>query len=203
MIDHFTKKELLGMQYALITAGIKNDSKADSVARILNLYPSADILPWYQEYHDNERFRKMYRDELKKEHDSIHEAFIKPILAHHSMVIVCRKIENEFIDILTEYMEEKFSLPCIDLNKLFIEGRVDKIYIDLDEIHNSSVKLRREAVKHKLETEELTRNGRLKHLAKMNKKDKIRKLEELGITITKADHSRLNQLLIEEWVGEE
>ena len=48
-----------------------------------------------------------------------------------------------------------------------------------------------------------TRDGRLKLISRMSKKDKIEKLKELGIKVTSVDKNNLDELLIDGWVNDD
>lgn len=204
MIDYFTSEEITSMEYAIISAGIPNQGLATNVVKCISLYPTYETTKAYAELQDDDILKRMYLDELKHSEFLMYKSFVAPVLDHHNIVIVCRKKENIYIDILTNYLEKKFSLQCIDLNQLFISGRVGPLYIDRKEIHNNSVKLVRTAVEKEREVYEATKEGRARLLSNMNEKDKIRLLKKYsGIQLRKDERHKLDEILTEEWVEDE
>jgi hypothetical protein len=204
-IDHFTRDELLSMHYAIISAVVRNGGRMakDECVKINQLYPSSEIVVMMEAYSNKEAIEKAYLEELKGSENLIYLTFVVNILAHKNVCIVCCDRENLYIDILTNYLKKNYSLDCIDLNKLFMEGKVNPISINLNKIHNKSVSLRKSVIKDGKDYMNSTRDGRLLLLQKMNKQDKIKKLKELGIKVRKIDHKDLDELLLEEWVGSE
>jgi len=203
MVDHFTRDDILSMEYAIVSAGIKTAGRADGMSKINDLHPSnakSGIIDTYNQYQDKAILRKMYFEYLKEVEKLIYLTFVSPVLNHKNICIICYERENYYIDVLVDYIEEKFALEIIDLNKLFIDGRVGRLYIDRDVIHNKAVDIRRTAAKESVKIKESSRDGRLELMGMMKRKDKIKILEKRGIQINKSDHENLDQLLMEEWV---
>ena len=208
-IDHFTLEELTHFEYAIISSPISNGGRTKNVAKVNELYPTADILIEYDEYKDAEMFERMYMDLLKpkgfKEERkymirTVYHTFINPLLNHVDVMIICDESENLYIDVLCKYLKNEFDIEVIDLNQLFTKGRVGPIYIDRDKIWDNAVDIRRAAGRDEIEAMESTPGGRLRLLEMMNRKDKIRKLDSLGISVTNADKHNLDKLLIDAWV---
>lgn len=209
-IDHFTRDELAHFQYAIISAKLKNGSRAPNVAKIVELYPSPEVVIAHAEYKDKKILEKMQMEELNSQIDTetgndpisnrMYETFVNPLLKHHDIVIICDQLENDYIDVICKYLKKNFEIEVIDLNELFTKGRIGSIYIDRDEIWDKAVDVRRSANKMKYKFLESSHDGKLKLLGIMTKKQKIAKLEELGINVTDADKKNLDKLLIDEWV---
>lgn len=209
-IDHFTRDELAHFQYAIVSAKVKNGSRAPNVAKIAEIYPSPEVVIAYAEYKDKKILEKMQMEELNSQRDPetgndpisnrIYETFVNPLLKHHDIVIICDQLENDYIDVICKYLKKNFEIEVIDLNELFTKGRIGSIYIDRDEIWDKAVDVRRSANKMKYKFLESSRDGKLKLLGIMTKKQKIAKLKELGINVTDADKKNLDKLLIDEWV---
>ena len=202
MIDHFTREELLSFQYAVISSGITISSRVLNAKKIPILWPYHDDYIEYVETGNLKVFKKLYLDWLKKEEceDMIYHLFLNQVLSRQNIMIVCLEREDFIIDILTEYLENKYSIKCINLNDLFIHGRVETLHIDYDEIHNHAVDLRKKVIKKDIESKSTTPEGRLKLLEIMPTKDKMNKLKELGIEMSKRDKKEFDKILIEEWV---
>lgn len=208
-IDHFDSQELAHFQYAIISAKIRNGHRCDNIEKISELYPTPEIVMNYAEYKDKEIMEKMYMDmlnpKLKDPRDTdyvanmVYRTFVQSLINHYDVVIMCDEIENDYIDVLCKYLKKKFSIEVIDLNELFIKGRVGPIYLDRDKIRDKAVDIRRAAAREQLKALESTREGKLKIIGMMNTKAKISKLKELGIKVSSADKKNLDKLLIEEW----
>ena len=130
--------------------------------------------------------------------DVIYKTFIVHIKYHRDLMIVCDRIENDYIDVLCKFLKKRYALECIDLNKLFSEGHIGPIYIDRKEMDNRAVDIRRIATKKLEASLETTRDGRMSILSKMDTKGKLKKLKDLGISAKKTDN--LDSLLIDAWV---
>ena len=94
-------------------------------------------------------------------------------------------------------------IDVIDLNKLFSEGRIGPIYIDRDEIWDKAVDIRRAAGEDQIRALASTSGGRLKLLGMMKKKDKIKKIKELGINITNYNKEDLDSILMDAGVNDD
>lgn len=210
-IDHFTLEELTSMQYAIISAAVKNTSKCVNVAKVSKLYPTTDIVASYVEHQDKKIMEKMYIDLLTPEVESgkdityvdgaVYDYILTPVLNNQNVVIVCDRSENVYIDVLCKLLKKRYKIEAIDLNELFSKGRVGSIYIDKQQIRNSVVDIRRASnMKKKAELEQTT-DGRLKLIYEiMTKKDKIKKLKELGINVSSNDMKDIDKILEDVWV---
>lgn len=202
-IDHFTREELISFNYAIVGT-LTNGGRLTFVSKINAIYPSNETTEAFREYEDKNLLKKMYYKDLDCDKYTLYLTFVNTMLHHQNIMIICHESENPYVDILVEYLKDKFKVECVDLNKLFIEGRVGSIYIDRKEIHNKAVDIRRDSVKRMIESRESTRDGRLELLEKhMDTNLKIKKLKELGIHVTKDDIDNIDQLLIEAWVEDE
>ena len=213
-IDHFTAEELTHFQYAIVSAAVRNGGRAANVVKISDLYPTPEIVIEYADCKDKTIMEKMYTDYLrpKKDSDSIginqmanifYRTFVNPLLSHVDIVIICDKSENDYIDVLCTVLKKEYMIDVIDLNKLFTEGRIGSIYIDRNDIWDKAVDIRRAAGKDGMKALESTEGGREKLLQMMKKKDKIKKIEELGIKLTSYDKKDLDSILMDAWVKDE
>ena len=212
-IDHFTRSEILSMQFVIITAGIQSSNDkyipgmtlqantTGNTIKVNELYPDFDTQEIYHRFQTKDSIREMYFDFLKDLKYVIHNAIINPLLQFHNIVLICKMRENDYMDLLVEYLEKKFAIDCVDLNELFSTGRVGPYYIDRDEIHNKAVGVRREAMKSEKERLEKTPEGRLKLMTLMSKKEKLKFLKKLGIEVKDSEHDQIDDLLMEEYVG--
>lgn len=208
-VDHFTVEELTHFQYVIISARVKNGMRAANVAKKNELYPSPEIVTAYAEYQDKKILEKMYMDMLRpKKTDTgnnpyancIYETIVKLLIKHFDIVILCDKSENDYIDILCKYLKEDFEIDVIDLNELFTKGRVGSIYIDRKVIWDKAVDVRRSTLRETIKSLESSRDGKIRLLGMMDKKSKVKKLKELGITVNESDMKNLDKLLMDEWV---
>lgn len=213
-IDHFTRDELVHMQYAIFSAKINNGGRsANNMTKVLDLYPQAHIIENYAEYQDKKIFEKMYMDQLcggtkgLREYDSIinqiYQIFIVPLKLHQDIVILCDEHENLYVDVFCKFLKKQYFIDVIDLNTLFKEGSIGPIYIDREKINHKTVDIARDAAREQMRLLSSTKDGRLKLISMMNKKDMIAKLKEIGITVNKSDMKDLEKILIEEWVNNE
>lgn len=215
-IDHFTREELTHFQYAIISAKITNGGRAQNVVKINELYPLNDIVIDYAECKDKDIMEKMYMDYLlpkkSKEYDQsdadimaniFYRTFVNPLVNHNDIIIICDRIENDYIDVICKVLKDEYSIDVIDLNKLFIDGHIGPIYIDRKDIWDKCVDIRRIAAANGVRALESTSDGRMKLLKMMTKKQKIEKIKELGIRINDYDKKDLNQILIDAWVEDD
>lgn len=200
-IDHFTREELTTFKYAII-GSVKNGGREGRVSKVNILFPDPDIQSAFIQYQDKSILRKMYFEQLSKirTEGKLYETFIGPILNHVNVVIICYEEENDYVDILVEYLKEKYFIDCIDLNQLFIKGRIGSIYIDREEIKSNAAETKRMAQESLDRALETSMGGRLTLLAEMSKKAKLKKLKELGIHINRDDMDHLDEILVEAWV---
>lgn len=212
MIDHFTRNDFSNnFQFAIVSAKVRNGGRVSNVAKINELYPTPEIVESYAEYKDKKVLERMYFDMLKPDKDDnskwqdniIYKTFLNPLLSHHNIVIVCDEIENDYIDVLCKYLKKYFSVEVIDLNELFTKGHVGPLYIDIDEIHDKAVDIRLNSLRQENEQLASTSDGRMKLLRNMTKKQKIKKLKELGISISKEDMKDIDKILIDTWVEDD
>jgi hypothetical protein len=208
MVDHFTRDELLHMQFAIVSAKVANQGRIQNCVKLNNLYPTTDIVMAYDDNPDQEildkMMFKMYDDMIEvKDVRIFYDAFLNAMVHHQDVVILCAQRENPYITSLCRYLKKKFDIEVVDLNQLFTEGRVGSVYLDRDKIYDHAVDMRRIAVSEQKAALATTVDGREKLLGMMTKREKLDKLKELGIRINKSDRGKLDQLLREAWVNED
>jgi len=212
-IDHFTAEDLSHFQYAIISASIRNGGRVLNSVKINDLYPLPEIVTEYAEHQDKSIMEKAYMDYLrpKRDDDSIgknvmanifYKTFINPLINHANIMIVCDRNENEYVDVICKVLKKEYLIDVIDLNKLFSDGKVGPIYIDRNDIWDKAVDIRREAGKDEVRALESTSGGRLKLLNMMKKREKIKKIKELGINITNYNKKDLDSILMDAWVND-
>lgn len=209
-IDYLTSDELRSGQYLLVSAKIKNLSRADNVVKCPELYPTPEIIEAYAEYQSKDILEKMYFELLAPDKgdksgwiDNVFYRFIiDPLLSHQNLFILCDEKENDYIDALCKYLKKTFAIEVIDLNVLFSKGRIGPIHIDRDEIHDRAVDIRKVALRNEQRQKSLTQRGRAELMGMMTKKEKLRKLKELGVTVDKNNDNEIDDLLRIEWVND-
>nr|DAR89210.1 MAG TPA: hypothetical protein [Caudoviricetes sp.] len=202
MIDYFTSDELRNLQY-LIIGTLPNRGKTPNVVKCGELYPTCDVIEEYMKYNDKNLLKKLYYKELKESDTTIYATIISNILNHVDIVLICRKVENDIMDIFVSYLKEKFGADTIDLNKLFTGEELEKIRLNGTKLRDNSMDVKRKAAKERYRALESTSEGRLRLLKMMSEKDKIEKLKELDINVKKSDYKHLDSLLKEIWIGED
>ena len=202
MIDYFTLDELKGIQF-LIIGTLPNRGLCTNITKAGVLYPVSETCENYMTYGDKEVMKKMYYDDLKECKEVIYTTIVENILNHVDIMIVCRKAENDYIDVFCEYLKEKFDVDCIDMNKLFAGETLDEIKLHGRKIRNNSIGIRRKAAEDAVKSLSSTASGRRKLMGMMSVKEKINRLKEVGIHVSKADIQNLDELLLEAWVEDD
>lgn len=210
-IDHFSRDDLVHMNYVIVSAKIRNTGTMSTVVRLNDLYPTNEIIVNYSENHSRDYLKRamfgLYDQIAEDVPKTFYDVFINTLIAHIDVMIVCAKVqddfENQYVDVLCEYLKKRYGIDVIDLNKLFTDGCVGPIYLDRDEVWNKAVDIRRAAGHDMIKSYESSQDGREYLLRKMSKKDKLCKLKELGIHVTKGDLSKLDELLMDAWVKDE
>lgn len=217
MIDYFTFEEIINFQYAIISAGIKNNGRLQQCAKLSLLYPDPDVLDVYIQYNDLNLFEKSYfeyldpnREDLENikkgysyfVHNAIFKAFVIPLKQHQDILIMCMKEENFIIDVFCKYLEKRFKIEVIDLNELFIKGSIGPIYIDREKIYKANKSIKQSCFNERVRELESTSDGRMKLIKDMSKKEKIEKLKEFGIDPVGEDLNNLDNLLFNIWNDE-
>ena len=212
-IDYFSLEEITGIQYAVFSAKVANLGKLRNVAKISGLYPTVDIVLAYSDTGDKEVMKKMYLDFLEgKDLDNpeewnptmgmVYGAFVNPLLKHYDVMIVCDESEDDYVDVLCEFLEKRFGVEAINLNQLFDTGHVGPLYIDRDQIRDRAVDIRRMAAKEQTKTYETSREGRMHLLGMMNKHEMKKRLEGLEFDTRGMTEQEMRDMLIEEWCNE-
>lgn len=209
MVDYFKLEEIAGIEYAIISSKISNSGKCQNIVKLNELYPSYDIISEYAENNNMDTFKKMYVDylrgnmkdklsdyEISSVTSVIYRALIQPFENHNDICLLCTEAENYYMDILCDFLKDEYSAEVIDLNILFTKGKIGPISIDRDDIHDKMVDIRRAALREYKRNLEATHDGRVKLISLMSKKEKLKKLKELGVSVSNKDKD-LDQLLIE------
>lgn len=216
MIDYFRAEELAEMQYAIISAKVKNSGKSLNVVKAtLEIYPPSELIIEYGKTQNLDVFRKGYMNFLKgKLQDTVsqyttttttkvvYRTFVEPVLNHHDICIICAEDENYYMDVFCEFIKKYFALEVIDLNVLFTKGKIGPISIDRDKIKDKAVDTRRAAIKDMKRSYESTHDGRAYLISLMSEKEKIKKLKKFGVNVSKRDDldtMHLDTMLLDVW----
>lgn len=208
MIDYFSFDELTSAQYLIISAAVMNQHKQKNVVKCPDLYPTTEIVKTYAETGDKKLMEKMFMELLKPEKGSdwennvIYRFILDPLDHHFNIIIICDEKENDFIDVIAKYLKKSFSIETINLNELFIKGKLGPITIDREKIRNKTVDVRINALKEEQKRFSATRDGRLHLISLMTTKEKKKKLKELGVNLEFEDKKNYEKLLVEVWADE-
>ena len=210
MIDYFTKDELLNFHYQIISSAVRvplrnNDTIDNKVYKNNELFPTKDIIPIYSENGDKKLLRKLYLEELRMPHieENMWRNIIEPVFRyHHNYLLIYSVSENVYMEILCEYLKKEFAMNCINLDELFTNGETEVFYLDRPAIKERTLKVKRLAGAAKRGRDEKFADGRRDLIKKFNKQEKIDKLKQLGISVSKLDENRLDELLLEAWEGD-
>lgn len=216
-IDYFSYEELINFHYAVISASVSNCGKIETVTKIPHLYPDTDSILEYNETENKEMFERSYfaflepdkddKEKMKRGHpyhiyNIIYLNFVAKLMKHQNVMIVCDENENVYIDALCKYLKKKFKIDVIDLNELFTKGHIGPIYIDRDEINDNCVEIKRSCAREKFYEKAQTVDGRAELISTMKKKDKIKKLKDLGIDPVGDDLKNIDKILLSAWNDE-
>lgn len=203
MIDHFTREEILGLKFLIVSVAMPAKARASNVSKCIDLWPSDESSKEFIKYQNLDLFRKNYFEDLDNSEVPIYKEILKPIGEDNKcLVIVCHENEDEMIDVLFEYLEKKYKLQAVDLNKLFTEGVVSPVKFNRIRIKNKVVDINRRVTKLGKEEKERSSGGRMMLLKDMTPKQKSKKLKSLGINPNNLSETEINKILIEEWVEE-
>lgn len=208
-IDYFTVDEILGFNYMIISAKVKNGNRLKTVVKPSSIYPTPDMVTAYADYKDPEILNKMYEEYFTPgpndnnwQDNVIYCHFIQPLLSKQSILMISDQIEYDYLKSISWYLKNKFLIETIDLNELFSKGKIGPISIDMKEIYNKAVDVRRTAERIMQKEKSSTSDGRAFLLSKMTKKEKIKKLKSLGISVNDENNEELTTLLVDAWVND-
>ena len=200
-IDHFTRVELNSFHYVIISAGIVNTGKARNVVKINTLFPDYEIYNDYLQYKNLERFKKNYFNKLDDyKEDVIYRSIINPLSKHESLLLICRRMENFIIDVLSEYLLKEFKIDTIDLNHLFINGVINNFNFSLEEFKENYINFKINAVKKLVELKEKSPSGRAELFAKMDEKDKRSLIKKIGYNPKNLNLEQIDSIIKNEWI---
>lgn len=213
-IDYFTRDELAGINYIIISAKVANNGKAVNVLKNNSLYPTIEASEVYDSTKDLDILEKMYRDTLFSD-ENIEAGYVNddswgyaslykiihPVLQNKPVMLICDSESNEdaYIDVICRILKKEFSLDVIDLNQLFTTGHVGPYRIDLDKIHDKSVKIARSITQQAIKDKASTREGRMELISQMSKKEKLKHLKKFGTKLSEREMQNIDQILLEEW----
>ena len=179
-IDHFTRDELVHLQYLVVSAKVRSNHRATNVVKQSELYPLSEYVIDYASDHDESllesRMFSEYDRIVKEEPQVFYNFILNPLSRHVDIVLMCAKEENFYMDILCKYIKKEFDIEAIDLNELFTKGKVGPLRIDHDAIWDKTVDIRRAAGREALASLEPSSDGRMKIVTELiNRKEKLAK----------------------------
>lgn len=215
VIDYFSLQDITSMQYAIISGKVKCGSRAINTSTIPALFPNPEIIIHYSDKMNKDIMKKEFMDQLKSKDNTYGEEYMtsnpsinwaylgiaNPLLEHVNTCIICDEDENDYIDVICDWLKDDFHIEVINLNKLFDDGYVGPIHIDRKDIRKAIVDVRRDAVNQMKQTMMSTESGRMSLLSKIDMKDKIDQLKKRGIHPTADDD--IDQMLSDIWADEE
>lgn len=213
-IDYFTRDELAGINYIIISAKVRNNGKATNVLKNNELYPTIEAGEVYDSTKDLDILEKIYRDSLFSD-ENIEAGYVNneswgytalykilhPVLQNKPVMLICDSESNEdaYVDVICRILKKEFSLDAINLNQLFTTGHVGPYRIDLDKIHDKSVKIARSITQQAIRDKASTKEGRRELISQMSKKEKLKNLKKFGVKLTDRDMENIDQILLDEW----
>lgn len=202
-IDYFTRKELISINYIIISGNIFNTDKMPTVTRQVSLYPSSELINKYLANKNLDLFKQEYFYELDNVDNIIYSNLIKPLINNHEPIfIICRIKENFIIDALIEFIHNKYKIDCIDLNKLFINGELSLIDYDQDKIKKVFKETEARVAKDWINMQKETKEGRKQLIKSMSDKVKAKLIKKLGYNTNKISKSEYDDILTNDWVNE-
>lgn len=214
MIDYFTSDEIAGMKFIILSARIQNNAQSPNVIKVNELYPTQDMVIEHDHLQDIDILEKAYIDMLDSS-DHMEAGFINeenfgnvalykiihPVIHNEPVVLISSDEghEDDYVTCICRILKKKYSLDCIDLNKLFTEGHVDPYKINLDKIHDRTVEIARSIAKEKFRDKASTREGRIDLIARMNTKEKIKHLKRYDIKLSDSEMKDIDSILLEAW----
>lgn len=202
-IDYFTRKELISINYIIISGNIFNTDKMPTVTRQVSLYPSSELINKYLANKNLDLFKQEYFYELDNVDNIIYSNLIKPLINNYEPIfIICRIKENFIIDALIEFIHNKYKIDCIDLNKLFINGELSLIDYDQDKIKKVFKETEARVAKDWINMQKETKEGRKQLIKSMSDKVKAKLIKKLGYNTNKISKSEYDDILTNDWVNE-
>ena len=204
MIDYFTKEELSYLEYRIISAGIIAGNNVMSVSSANALFPSFENQNNWIETQNREVLTNGFYADLDLEFNNLYYSILKPFYDHCDVVLITTESEYVYLEILAKYIFEKFSIPVINLNELFHRGELDPVKWNPKRIRESIEKLQRKIKETNNDSMQSTASGRITLLQHMNRKERIKKLIQIGVDVDAHESDEMIQeLLMEAWVKDD
>lgn len=206
-IDWLPLEQLYQFQYAVISVRLPNGGRAPNVGRLPFLWPISDATVAWETTQDREAMREIFLAHLRTDDPELHrdienqvyQALLNPIDRHVDVLLYCHEDEDPIMDVICEFLEKDYHLKAIDLNQLFTTGHAGPYKIDLNKIHDKAVDVRRWASEDMKRAMASTYDGKMQVIAKMTKKEKRKKFDELAIDPKFIPKHLWDKVLLEEW----
>lgn len=204
MIDYFTRDELSYLEYRIISAGMIAGNNLLSVASANALFPSFENQNIWIDTQNLDALKQGFYEDLDLEYNTLYHSIVEPFSEHLDVVLLTTDQEYVYLKILAEYVRERFKIPVIDLNRLFDKGEVDPIKWNPKRIRDSILKLQRKIKEASDDSMASTASGRLNLLDHMNRKERIKKLIQIGVDVDAHESDEvIQELLMEAWVKDD
>lgn len=206
-IDHMTYRDLTTCKYDIFSPKITCGRKDPACAKLLELYPTTEMMERYTsggsvEHLEKEMFDMYDKMNSKWRSAMFYNEFVKSIEDHINAILICIDDDVPVLDILCRYLKKKFSIEVIDLDRLFTKGKIDPIHYDYKEIRDLGVDIRRAAEEELARNLATTPDGRMSLLRKWSRKQKLkfcRKNLRMHVQDGIPD-SELDEIIIDAWV---
>lgn len=204
MIDYFTRDELSYLEYRIISAGMIAGNNSLSVSSANALFPSFENQNIWIETQNLDALKRGFYEDLDLEYNTLYYSIVEPFGEHLDVVLITTDQEYVYLEILAEYLMERFKIPVIDLNRLFKKGEVDPISWNPKRIQDSIRKLQRKIKEANNDSMASTASGRLNLLDRMDRKERIKKLIQIGVEVDAHESDEvIQELLMEAWVKDD
>ena len=184
-IKEFIKTEspdkILDSQYVLISNKIRKQGKFEKqVITHPGLYPNANLIIDYDDYNEPE-----YIDRYTEQVES-HAAFLATIIEYvilqkETVIFLCAKTEwkYNFMQILQDYVYEKFEYPIYDYKKIK-SGKEKEVAYDAGTTLKICDKVKTKAAKREREKSLNNERTRFQYIQNMTKKQMKKELKRIG-----------------------
>lgn len=125
-IDYFKREELLDFTYVIVSAIIPHRTSklpVNKIYKLSSIFPPCDIVSLWMDGYDDGTIKTKYYDYLK-DSNVIRDIVTSVAIEHKNIVIICKKEEDYFINIICDFIYDEFKLPSINLNSLFTKGGI-------------------------------------------------------------------------------
>nr|DAN39850.1 MAG TPA: hypothetical protein [Caudoviricetes sp.] len=204
MIDYFTRDELSYLEYRVISAGMVSGNNVLSVVSANALFPSFENQNLWIETNNRDALKKGFYEDLDLEYNTLYHSVIEPFAEHMDVVLITTEQEFVYLEILAEYLLERYKLPIINLNQLFGQGEIDPMKWNPKRIMDGIRRIQRKIKEANQDSMSSTPSGRLTLMNHMDRKERIKKLIQIGVDVDAHESDEvIQELLMEAWVKDD